>query len=106
MEILSLLNRFFRPRGEGKREVKAANKYVTIISDWEELMATATSRKSVDLRKVLARYANCWIALSSDEQHVVATAKHPKQAASKAHAKGENDPVLMWAPKEHNAYVV
>lgn len=69
-------------------------------------MPHLTHRKKVDLRKVLARYTNCWIALSSDEQRVVATAKHPKQAASKAHAQGEDDPILMWAPKEHNAFIV
>ena len=66
----------------------------------------ASNRKTVDLRKVLARYVNCWIALSNDERRVVATAKHPKQAAHQAHIKGEKDPVLMWAPKEHNAYIV
>ena len=69
-------------------------------------MSDLSSRKTADLRKVLSRYANCWIALSSDERCVVATAKHPKQAASKAHAKGEKDPILMWAPKEHSAYIV
>ncbi len=68
-------------------------------------MATAT-RELIDLSKVLARYANCWVALSADERRVVATAKHPHEALKKAQAKGERDPILMWAPKERSAYVV
>ena len=68
-------------------------------------MSTATL-EAVDLSKVLAKHANCWVALSADERHVVASAKHPHQALKKAHAKGERDPILMWAPKEHSAYIV
>ena len=62
--------------------------------------------ETIDLSKILAKYANCWVALSSDERHVMASAKHPKQALKKAQAKGERDPILMWAPKEHSAYIV
>ncbi len=68
-------------------------------------MATAI-KETIDLSKVLARYANCWVALSADEKHVLASAKHPTQALHKAQAKGEHDPILMWAPKEHSAYIV
>ncbi len=68
-------------------------------------MSTATL-EPIDLSKVLGKHANCWVALSADERHVIATAKHPQQALKKAHAKGERDPILMWAPKEHSAYIV
>ena len=68
-------------------------------------MATATF-EPIDLSKILAKHANCWIALSSDERRVVASAKHPQEALKKAHAKGELDPILMWAPKEHSAYII
>lgn len=61
---------------------------------------------TVDLSRVTKRYANCWVALSADERHVVASGKHPKEALTKAKARGESDPILMWAPKEHSAYVV
>ena len=67
---------------------------------------STTTREPVDLSKVLAKYINCWVALSADERHVVASAKHPQQALKKAKAKGERDPILMWAPKEHSAYIV
>lgn len=62
--------------------------------------------KTVDLSKLLARYANCWVALSADERRVLATAKHPQQALKKSHQEGESDPILMWAPKTHDAYIV
>ena len=68
-------------------------------------MSTATL-EPVDLSKILAKYANCWVALSADERRVVASAKHPQQALTRAKAKGERDPILMWAPKEHSAYIV
>lgn len=60
----------------------------------------------IDLTRVLARYGNCWVALAFDESHVVASAKHPRQALRRARAKGELDPILMWAPKESCAYIV
>ena len=60
----------------------------------------------IDLSKLLAKYINCWVAFSADERRVIATAKHPQQALKKAQAKGERDPILMWAPKEHSAYIV
>ena len=62
--------------------------------------------EAIDLTKILAKYANCWIALSADERRVVASGKHPQQALKKAKAKGERDPIMMWAPKEHSAYIV
>ena len=69
-------------------------------------MSSPTTHEPIDLSKVLGKHANCWVALSADERHVIATAKHPQQALKKAHAKGERDPILMWAPKEHSAYIV
>lgn len=62
--------------------------------------------RMIDLTKVLAHYVDCWVALAADETHVVASAKHPRQALQRARAKGEPDPILMWAPKEPCAYIV
>jgi hypothetical protein len=62
--------------------------------------------RMIDLTKVLARYCNCWVALAADETHVVASARHPREALRRARAKGELDPILMWAPKESCAYIV
>ena len=68
-------------------------------------MSTAVL-EPIDLSKILAKHANCWVALSADERRVVAAAKSPQEALKRAHAKGERDPILMWAPKEHSAYIV
>ena len=65
-----------------------------------------TIREPIDLSKVLVKYANCWVALSADERRVLAAAKSPQEALKKAHAKGERDPILMWAPTKHRAYIV
>ena len=68
-------------------------------------MATQT-HQTIDLSKVLARYVDRWVALSRDERRVVASGKTPAEALKLAHAKGEADPILMWAPKEHSAYIL
>ena len=60
----------------------------------------------IDLSKVLAKYRNCWVALSRDERKVIASGKTPKEALTQARLKGEADPILMWAPKEHSAYIL
>ena len=67
---------------------------------------STTTLEPIDLSKILAKHANCWVALSADERHVVAAAKSLQEALKKAKAKGERDPILMWAPKEHSAYIV
>ena len=65
-----------------------------------------TKREPIDLSKILARHANCWVVLSADEQRVVTHGKHPKVALTRAYARGEDGPILMWAPKEHRASIV
>jgi len=65
-----------------------------------------TTRELIDLSKLLARHVNCWVALSADERHVVAHGKYPKIAFTNAYAIGEDDPILMWAPKEPRASIV
>lgn len=39
-----------------------------------------------------------WIALSSDERRIVATAKTLESAINSAHELGEKDPVMMKVP--------
>ena len=39
-----------------------------------------------------------WIALSSDQQRIVATAKTLESAIASAHDLGEEDPVMMKIP--------
>lgn len=62
--------------------------------------------QTIDLSKIIAAYADQWVALSHDERRVVASGKTPAEALTLAHAKGEADPILMWAPKEHSAYIL
>ena len=65
-----------------------------------------TKLEPIDLSNVLTHYANCWVALSADEQRVITHGKHPTVALTKAYATGEDDPILMWAHKERRAYIV
>ena len=39
-----------------------------------------TTLEPIDLSKLLARHANCWVALSADERRVIAHGKDPKVA--------------------------
>jgi hypothetical protein len=49
---------------------------------------------------------NCWLALNQDETAVVSSADTLAEAISLAHAKGEDDPVVIWSPKSwhHRVY--
>lgn len=62
--------------------------------------------RPIDLARVLKRYFNCWVALSSDEKRVIASGKHPREVVTQAQNKGEQNPILMWVPKGHSAYIV
>ncbi len=42
----------------------------------------------------------CWLALSHDETRVVGRGENIKEAADEAKENNEDDPVLIWAPKE------
>jgi len=42
---------------------------------------------------------NCWLALNRDQTLVVASSEDPQRAVQEALAKGEQDPILVWAPK-------
>ncbi len=42
---------------------------------------------------------DCWLALDHDEKKVVGRGEDIKQAVEEANENGENDPVLIWAPK-------
>ncbi len=66
----------------------------------------AQTHRTVDLSKVVAKHANRWVALSRDERRVIASGKTPGEALDLAHARGETDPILMWAPKEPSAYIL
>jgi len=64
------------------------------------------AQRIIDLTRVLAKYSDRWVALSRDERRVIASGKTPREALTHAHTKGEKDPILMWAPKEHGAYIL
>jgi predicted RNase H-like HicB family nuclease len=42
----------------------------------------------------------CWLALSQDETKVVGRGENIKEAVADAKENGEEEPVLIWAPKE------
>jgi predicted RNase H-like HicB family nuclease len=41
----------------------------------------------------------CWLALTADETKVVGRGEDIAEAVEEAKENGENDPVLIWAPK-------
>jgi len=56
----------------------------------------------VDLSKILTRYKKGWIALTPDNQSLLATGKTLEVVLRKAKQKGVKDPsVLKAAPVEH-----
>ena len=42
----------------------------------------------------------CWLALTKDETKVVGRGENIAQAVEEAKENGEDDPVVLWAPKE------
>ena len=42
----------------------------------------------------------CWLALSQDETRIVGRGENIKEALADARENGEDDPILVWAPKE------
>ncbi len=54
-----------------------------------------------DISNVLEKAPReCWLALSHDETRVVGRGENIKEALSDAKEKGEDEPILIWAPKE------
>ena len=61
---------------------------------------------SRDLSKILKKYSNEWLALSSDQKRVLGRGSHPRDAYQKAKAKGEDRPILLRAPKDFGTYIL
>jgi len=54
-----------------------------------------------DLSKILEKAPrNCWLALSADETKVVGRGEDIAEAVEDAKEHGEDDPILILAPKE------
>ena len=43
---------------------------------------------------------NCWLALNEEQTAVVGAGRTIEEAIEKAKAKGVEDPIIIWAPKE------
>jgi len=53
-----------------------------------------------DLSELLKKAPReCWLALTSDETKIVGRGEDIAEAVEEAKENGENDPVLIWAPK-------
>jgi hypothetical protein len=53
-----------------------------------------------DLSKVLEKAPrDCWLALTQDESKVVGRGENIAEALREAKENGEDDPLLIWAPK-------
>jgi hypothetical protein len=54
-----------------------------------------------DLSAILEKAPReCWLALTHDETKVVGRGEDIAAAVQDAKENGENDPVVLWAPKE------
>lgn len=54
-----------------------------------------------DLAEILEKAPReCWLALDRAETKVVGRGENIREAVAEAKEKGEDDPVLIWAPKE------
>lgn len=54
-----------------------------------------------DISSVLEKAArDCWLALNQGETKVVGRGENIQEALEDAKENGEDDPVLIWAPKE------
>ncbi|MHB8105569.1 MAG: hypothetical protein ACYDG5_08575 [Dehalococcoidales bacterium] len=62
--------------------------------------------ENTDLRKVLKGYSNKWVALSADSTKVMGASDTPKGALSRAHSKGELNPILTRVPQNNSAFIV
>ena len=54
----------------------------------------------------LSKYADQWVALSSETHEIIAYAPTPKRALEEARKKGELDPILTRVPKRFDSYVL
>lgn len=48
---------------------------------------------------------DCWLALDRDEKKVLGRGEDIEEAVKEAKENGEDDPVLIWAPKAWTAGV-
>jgi hypothetical protein len=60
-----------------------------------------------DISKLLASVPKgAWVALSKDEERVVAYAAELQEAIQKATAAGENEPVVIRVPEAGNSSLI
>lgn len=53
-----------------------------------------------DLSDILQKAPrDCWIALDHEERKILGRGENMEEAVREAKDKGEDDPVLIWAPK-------
>jgi len=60
---------------------------------------------AIDLT-MLEKYAEKWVALSSDESKVLGSGESPKQALEESIKKGEKNPILTKVPKSYSTYIL
>jgi hypothetical protein len=54
-----------------------------------------------DLSELLKKAPReCWLALTRDETRIVGRGENIEEAVAEAKEHGENDPLVLWAPRE------
>lgn len=64
------------------------------------------NHKGKDLSQLLRKYRDRWIALSSDEERVVASGTSMKKVMEEAQKQGEKDAIITRVPAEFKAYIL
>lgn len=62
--------------------------------------------KEKDLSKMLKKYSNEWVALSSDENKVLSHGKNLAKVIEEAKNQGEPNPIATRVPQDYDNYVL
>ncbi len=62
------------------------------------------SKKHIDLRKVLSKYKNKWVALKPNSNEVVTSAKSLAVLLNKSEKKGVKKPYILKAKPIHHLF--
>ena len=79
--------------------------YTVLLYEQGEEMPSPQGN-TIDLTELLEPYLNQWVALSSDQTRVAGSGDTPASAIEDAIRKGENHPILMFAPAISGPHVL
>ncbi len=60
---------------------------------------------AIDLTKIIKKYKNKWVALSSDNKKFIGSADTLNQVLTLANTKGVKEPTVFKAPEVKNLFI-